>query len=658
MFVIEEELKKLPTGPGVYMHKDNLGEVIYVGKAVNLKSRVRSYFNQKTSQSDPKMRALVSNIAEFDYMTCASEMEALILECNLIKKYTPKYNVLLKDDKTYPYIQITKTEDFPRLLRTRRLVRDGNQYFGPYTNSGAILRIIKMIEEIYPLKKCRQTSFKAGVRPCLNYFIGKCKGVCIGKISKEEYEVMIREIIDILSGQDSDLIASLESRMNDASEKMEYEDAAKYRDYLTSLRQLGEIQRASMVKDRDIDILVPVITDKTRVVAQYKVRDGKLNSREITYVREEADYGGKVEKISENTKKNSKPLIHDISLTPGKLLSIFLKQHYLGLTMLPREILMPYDIEEKNLLEKAMNKVNMENVESGNDVLHKTYLVIPERGEKKALMKMAIEDSVELAKSLDERAERDKDRKNKLRKEIAEIIEKACNISGNPAVLISEGDEREYRIEAYDISNLNGLDTVGAMVVYEGKKPVKKDYRKFRIRTSEGDDYGSIRETLYRRFKRALKGDKGFSKYPDIIFIDGGLGHVRAAKAVIDAFRIGIPVVGLVKDDFHRTRAIVFEDGSEIELIKRKLLFTYCGNIQEEVHRFAITYMSGVRGKRMIKSALEEIPGVGPKRRTALLSKFGNIEAIKKASLEELLSVKGMNSKVAEEIKIFFNEKN
>lgn len=640
MFVIEEELKKLPASPGIYMHKDSLGEVIYVGKAVNIRSRVRSYF-RNVSKADPKVRALVSNIAEFDYITCATEVEALILECNLIKKYRPKYNVLLKDDKTYPYIEITTNEEFPRIIRTRRLLRDGNQYFGPYSNSGAVLRIIKMIDEIYPLKKCRQTTFRPGVRPCLNYFIGKCKGVCIGEIEKSEYRKMIDEVIDILSGRDAGLIVSLEKKMNEASEKMEYEEAAKYRDYITSLRQLGETQRASMVKDRDIDILVPVITYKTQVVAQYKVRDGKLNGREISYLREEPSY--------------SQDLLNG-AITSSELLSFFVKQHYLDLTMLPREIIVPCHIEDEALLEQVLNKVNMENAESGNDVMHKTNFLIPERGEKKALLKLASEDSIELAKTLDDRAEREIDRKDKLRQEVGEIIERACSISGNPPMLIQNDDEREYRAEAYDISNLNGLDTVGAMVVYEGRMPIRNDYRKFKIRTSEGDDYGSIREVIYRRLKRGIEGDRGFNQYPDIIFVDGGIGQVRAAKAVIDAFRMAIPVVGLAKDDFHRTRAIVFEDGSEINLKDRKLLFTYCGNIQEEVHRFAITYMSGIRGKKMIKSVLEEIPGVGSKRRTELLAKFGNIDAIKRASYEELISVKGINSRVAEEIKKFFDD--
>ena len=615
------------------MHKDSLGEVIYVGKAINLRNRVRSYF-RKTSQADPKVRAMVSNIAEFEYITCATEMEALVLECNLIKKYMPKYNILLKDGKSYPYIEITITEDYPRVFSTRNLRRDGNRYFGPYTDGAAVRSMLRMIDEMYPLKKCRQQEFRPGVRPCLNYFIGKCAGICIGEADREDYSTMISEIIDVLSGHDAKIIASLTEKMTAASERMEYEDAARYRDYIRSIRQLSETQRASMVRDRDVDILIPVITDRSNVVAQYKVREGKLSGREITYIRTDLSGGGEV--------------------SAGEVLGSFIKQYYPELTVLPREILLPVHIEDESLLEEFLDAVNSSNAEDRSDTAHRTKIIVPERGEKKALVRMASEDSIELAKSHDERAEREKERKDALREEISRIIEYACEIGGQAPVLIPDDDDREYRVEAYDISNFNGLDTVGAMVVYEGRKPVKSDYRKFKVRTAEGDDYGSLREVIYRRLKRARNGDEGFSTYPDIMFIDGGLGQVHAVKAVIDAFRIAIPVVGLAKDDAHRTRAIVFDDGREIELKGNRLLFSYCGNIQEEVHRFAITYMSGVKGKKMIKSVLEDIPGIGPKRRAMLLDEFGSIDAIKKASHEDLMKLDGMTSAVADNIIEFF----
>ena len=632
MFIIEEELSKLPTCPGVYMHKDSLGEVIYVGKAINLRNRVRSYF-RKTSQADPKVRALVSNVAEFEYITCATEMEALVLECNLIKKFMPKYNILLKDGKSYPYIEVTTAEKWPRVIRTRELKRDGNRYFGPYTDGTAVWRILRMIDEMYPFKKCRQLEFRKGVRPCLNYFIGKCPGICIGEADADQYAGMVSEITDVLSGHDARMISKLEKKMMEASENLEYEEAAKYRDYIKSIRTLGETQRASMVRDRDVDVLVPVITGKSSVVAQYKVRDGKMIGREITYIRDN-EAGG--------------------TDSAGEVLLSFIKQYYPNMSVLPREIILPVHIEDEELIEGFLNTINSANAEDRSDTMHKTRIIIPERGEKKALLKMATDDSIELSKSLDERAEREQERKDALRNEISAVIEYACSINGQAPVLIPEGDDREYRIEAYDISNFNGLDTVGAMVVYEGRKPVRSDYRKFKVRTAEGDDYGSLREVIYRRLKRARKGDEGFSTYPDIMFIDGGLGQVHAVKAVVDAFRIAIPVVGLAKDDAHRTRAIVFDDGHEIELKGNRLLFSYCGNIQEEVHRFAITYMSGVKGKKMIKSVLEDIPGIGPKRRAALLEKFGSIDAIKRASFDELMEIDGMNSRAAESIAEFF----
>ena len=641
MFDISEELKKLPKTPGVYMHKDSLGEVIYVGKAINLRNRVSSYF-RKTSQADPKVRAMVSNIAEFEYISCATEMEALLLECNLIKKYMPRYNILLKDDKSYPFIEVTTNEEYPRVISTRRLRRDGNRYFGPYTDAGAVRRILGMIDEMYQFKKCRQQEFRKGVRPCLNYFIGKCPGVCTGEADKAAYREKTDEVIDILSGKDSAVTAKLKAEMEKASEELRFEDAARYRDYIRSLKALGETQRATMIKERDADVLIPVITKKTGVVARYKVEGGRMSGREITYIR--SDHAGHAMPDSEKEMKT----------LGAEMISSFIKQYYPELSILPREIILPVHIEDEALLEEYLDNINAANAEGRTDVMHKTHFIVPERGEKRAVLKMAMEDAVKLAGTLDEKAEREAERRDALKKEIAGLIEYASSISGNAPLLIPEDDDREYRVEAYDISNFNGLDTVGGMVVYEGRKPVKNDYRKFKVRTAEGDDYGSLREVIYRRLKRARKGDEGFSTYPDIMFIDGGLGQVRAVKAVVDAFRIAIPVVGLAKDDAHRTRAIVFDDGREIDLRDNRLLFSYCGNIQEEVHRFAITYMSGVKGKKMIRSALEDIPGIGPKRRSELLNRFGSIKAIRNATYEELMEVDGMNGKAAESIIEFF----
>lgn len=631
MFDISEELKKLPTCPGVYMHKDRLGTVIYVGKAVNLRSRVRQYF-QNSSQHSPKVRSMVSNIAEFDYITCGTEMEALILECNLIKKYMPKYNILLKDDKTYPYIEVTMSEDFPRVIRTREVKRDENRYFGPYSDSTAVWRILKMIDEMYPLKKCSTLHFPENTRPCLNFFIGKCKGICVGKADREEYMEMIRDILGILGGKDAGVIRKLEGKMMEASDALKYEEAAKYRDYIRALRSLSEKQRATMVREHDIDILIPIRTHRNQIVAQYRVREGKMIGREIIYMNDETE------------------------ATREALLSAFLKQYYLSTSRIPKEVIVPVHPEEEKLISDLLNHIDEMNAKAGTDVPHKTRLYIPERGEKKAILDMTLADSVELARSLDERADRDEERKRNLRQKISELIRRAAEIDGAIPRLLEEDDEEEYRVEAYDISNMNGLDTVGAMVVYEGSRPVRNDYRKFRIRTAEGDDYGSLQEVMYRRLKRAREGDPGFSRYPDIMFIDGGLGQVHAVKAVMDAFRLTIPVVGLAKDDAHRTRAVVFTDGSEIDLKSEPLLFSYAGNIQEEVHRFAITFHRGTRGKKMTHSVLEEIPKIGPKRRKALMEKFRSIDAIRKASYEELMETEGMNSKAAESVLEFFQQ--
>lgn len=631
MFDINEELKKLPTCPGVYMHKDRLGTVIYVGKAVNLRNRVRQYF-RNSSQHSPKVRSMVSNIAEFDYITCGTEMEALILECNLIKKYMPKYNILLKDDKTYPYIEVTMSEEFPRVIRTREVKRDENRYFGPYSDSTAVWRILKMIDEMYPLKKCSTLHFPENTRPCLNYFIGKCKGICVGKADREEYLEMIRDILGILGGKDGGVIRKLEGKMMEASDALKYEEAAKYRDYIRALRSLSEKQRATMVREHDIDILIPIRTHHNQIVAQYRVREGKMIGREIIYMNDE----------TESTRE--------------ELLSAFLKQYYLSTSRIPKEVIVPVHPEEEDLISELLNHIDEMNAKAGTDVPHKTRLYIPERGEKKAILDMTLADSVELARSLDERANRDEERKKNLRQKISELIRRAAEIDGVIPRLLEEDDEEEYRVEAYDISNMNGLDTVGAMVVYEGSRPVRNDYRKFRIRTAEGDDYGSLQEVMYRRLKRAREGDPGFSRYPDIMFIDGGLGQVHAVKAVMDAFRLTIPVVGLAKDDAHRTRAVVFTDGSETDLKSEPLLFSYAGNIQEEVHRFAITFHRGTRGKKMTHSVLEEIPKIGPKRRKALMEKFRSIDAIRKASYEELMETEGMNSKAAESVLEFFQQ--
>ena len=643
MFDIEHELKRLPTTPGVYMHKDNLGCIIYVGKAVNLRNRVRQYFH-RSGKGDPKLLSMVSNIESFEYIKCATEVEALVLESNLIKKYKPKYNILLKDDKTYPYIKITTKEEFPRIYKTRRLVNDGNRYFGPYTDVDAVRNILKMIDEIYPLKKCRTTSFPKNFRPCLNYYIGKCSGMCIGNVNRQEYRDMIDNIIDLLSGHDKAVIKIIEGKMNEASSEMRYEDAAKYRDYAKALKKIGDVQRASVLSSRDADVIIPIVKGVNSAVVKYSFREGKLIGREISDVKNVLSYDKKLD---------------------GKtMIDAFIKQHYVDKCNLPKEVLLPYHLDDETLLEEFFENINHESVDgnSSKERQARTRIIVPLRGEKKDILKMAISDSIELSDSIDLRLQMERQTRSSLNEELSALIKKAKEILSDNIDSVSSYSRNvhefekldEYRIEAYDISNFNGLDTVGAMVVYEGYKPIKSDYRKFRIRTAEGDDYGSLREVIYRRLKRAKSGDSGFSIYPDLMFIDGGLGQVHAVGEIVDAFRIEIPVVGLEKDDFHKTRAIVFSDGSKINLEDNKLLWNYCSKIQNEVHRFAITYMSGVKGKNTVKSALEEIDGVGPARRRMLLEKFGTIADIKSASYEELIKTPGMNSKVAENIINYF----
>ena len=449
---------------------------------------------------------------------------------------------------------------------------------------------------------------------------------------------MIESILKILNGKDAKLIKDLKGKMLEASDKLEYEEAAKYRDYINAFKALGETQRATMASDRDVDVLLPLAAQNSQIVAQYKVREGKLLGREIHYMDEaDPELGG----------------------SGNELIEAFIKQYYTGSAKLPKEILLTEHIDEEELVKGLLDNTNAENAKAKSDTAHRTKITVPERGEKKAILDLAISDSLQVVKGLDERAERDAEKRDNLRNEITKLIKRASDIEGSVPYIIEDGDDREYRIEAYDISNMNGLDTVGAMVVYEGAKPVRNDYRKFKIKSAyaEGDDYASLQEVIYRRLKRAKDNDAGFNRYPDIFFIDGGLGQVRAVQNVVAAFRMSIPVVGLAKDDVHRTRAIIFGDGTEIELRDEPMLYSYCGRIQEEVHRFAITFQRGRRTSKMTKSALEEIPGIGPARRKELLRHFKNIESIKRASYDELLECDSISSKAAENILEYFGKK-
>ncbi len=621
MFDIKENLKNLPDRPGVYMHKDKLGNIIYVGKAVSLRNRVRQYFQPGRNMA-PKVRSMVSQIAEFEYITAGSEMEALILECNLIKKYRPKYNILLRDDKTYPYIKITN-EEFPRVIKTRRIKKDGGKYYGPYSDVGAVNMIVDLLNDSFSLKRCSAQSFPEGFRPCLNYHINQCRGICSGAVDRKEYAESVQGAREFLAGKNGKILAELKRKMTEASGELKFEEAARYRDYIEAAKSLSATQRVVMHQDTDIDIVMPAKGSEEVHMVVFFVREGKLVGRE-TY------------EMETNLGEGEKELV-----------SAFINQHYTQMTGFPKEILLTHLPEDREVLEKYLSGI------AG----HHVRIWKPQKGEKKALVDMAAKDVIEMVKTIDERAETAKERKLSLGREIFDILSKMGYEKG-------EYDGREYRAEAYDVSNTNGVDTVGAMVVFDGLRADKKGYRKFRIRTVEGqDDYASMKEMLTRRFTRVFRGDEAFEVLPDIIFMDGGRGHVSAALEVMEASGFDIPVVGMVKDDKHRTKGLIFRTGDskdggfcEISLEGKALLLRYTGRLQEEVHRFAIEYHRSVRDRNVSGSVLDEIKGIGPVRRNNLLEYFKSVESIKSASKEQLKKAPGMNSKAADSVWKYFHE--
>ncbi len=601
------------------MHKDRLGNIIYVGKAISLKNRVRQYF-QSTKNMPPKVRSMVSQIAEFEYITAGSEMEALILECNLIKKHRPKYNVLLRDDKTYPYIKITD-EEYPRIIKTRIIKKDGGRYFGPYSDAGAVNKIVDLLNSSFALKRCSAVAFPHGFRPCLNYHINQCRGICTGLVDKDEYAESVEGAREFLNGKNKTIIARLQRLMEEASQRMEYEDAAGYRDYIEAAKALSATQRVVMQHSKDIDIVIPARGTEEAHIVVFFVRDGKLVGREVY-------------EMEASSLEESKELV-----------SAFINQHYSRLPNLPKEILLTQLPDDKAVLEEYLTGLAGHNVR----------LLRPQKGEKKALVDMAAKDVIEMVKTIDERAANARERKQSLGREIFEILSRMGKLSGRY-------DGREFRVEAYDISNTNGVDTVGAMVVFNGLKADKSSYRKFKVRTVSGqDDYRSMKEVLARRFNRVFKQDAAFEVLPDIILMDGGKGHVSAALEIIDETGFDIPVVGMVKDDRHRTRALVYrkqnsQEYEEIPLKGKPLLFKYTGRIQEEVHRFAIEYHRSLRNKSAAKSVLDDIQGIGPARRAALLEHFKSIDAIKAADIDALEAVPAMNARTARAVWEYFRK--
>ena len=618
MFDFEYHLKNLPSKPGVYLMKNSLGEVIYVGKAKILKNRVKSYFQNSKNHSE-KVRVMVKHIAEFEYIVTDSEMEALILECNLIKKYSPRYNILLKDDKFYPFIKITVNDDFPRVFVTRNYSKDGSKYFGPYTNGTAVYETINLINKIFPLRTCKLLIKEGGepVRPCLNYHIKKCFGPCGGYINKEEYGKMIKDVIDILSGKDTTVLKVLQSEMEEASMNLEFEKAADLRDKILAIEAIVEKQKIFKTMEGDEDFINIYRDEKDSCVQVFFSRDGKILGREHF--------------IFENTAEDS---IEEI-------LEEFITSFYGGTAKAPRTIYV-----------RALS--NVELVEEYLTIKRgaKVWIKVPQKGQKREMLEMVKNNAQITLEKFKDKYLRDKE----INKIALEELQELLDLEIWPS-----------RIEAYDISNIQGVDSVGSMIVFEEGRSKNSDYRRFRIKTVKGaNDYDSMREILTRRFSHGLEEVKAiqesklqfsagkFSNFPDLIMMDGGKGQINIALEVLRDLNINIPVCGLVKDDKHATRGIIYNN-EELIINRSSNLMQLIRRIQDEVHRFAITYHRSLRDKRTLHSVLDDIPNVGEKRRRALLMKFGSVDNIKNATLEQLLETPSINNKAAESIYQYFN---
>ena len=620
MFDFEYHLKNLPEKPGVYIMKNSLGEIIYVGKAKILKNRVRSYFQNSKNHSE-KVRVMVKNISEFEYIITDSEMEALILECNLIKKYSPRYNIALKDDKFYPFIKITTNDDFPRVFVTRKYAKDGAKYFGPYTNGTAVYETIQLINKIFPIRTCKLIIKENGetIRPCLNYHIKKCEAPCSGYITKEKYNDMINEIMDILNGKDKSIVNNLKTEMEEASQNLEFERAAKIRDKIIAINSIVEKQKIFKTMEGDEDF-IDVYQDETDSCIQvFFSRDGKIIGREHF--------------IFENTGEDS---ISDV-------IEGFITSFYGGTAKVPKTIYVP-EISDSELLEEFLS------IKRGA----KAWIKIPQKGQKREMLEMVKNNAKITLDQFKDKFLKEKEINRISLEELRELLDL---------------DEVPFRMEAYDISNIQGVDSVGTMIVFEEGKSKNSDYRRFKIKSVKGaNDYDSMREILERRFTHGLEEikkiqekqltfSKGkFSNFPDLIMMDGGKGQINVALEVLNKLNISIPVCGLVKDDKHQTRGIIYNN-EELIINRSSNLMQMIRRIQDEVHRFAITYHRTLRDKRTLHSILEDIPNVGEKRRRNLLMKFGSVENIKNATIEELLETPSIDRKSAESIKNYFNKK-
>lgn len=610
-FDLKEELKKLPDRPGVYLMHAADDEIIYVGKAINLKRRVSSYFRAKVNRG-PKIDKMISLIDYFEYIVTDSELEALVLENTLIKEYSPKYNTMLKDDKSYPFMKVTMQEDFPRVLFARQMKRDGAKYFGPYTSAGAVKDTIELVKKLYGIRTCNKSLPKEiGVgRPCLYYQMGQCAAPCQGYISKEEYAKRIDNLLGFLNGDYKKVLRDLEAKMKEKAAAYEFEEAAEYRDLIESVQHVTGSQRVVKTGGIDRDVIAMAEKDGEIVVSVFFVRDGKLLGREHFHMTYGSGFG----------------IEADISSAKGsQVMEAFIKQYYNGTPFVPNELLVEYPVEEQELLEEWLSKLR------GGRV----HIITPMKGEKHKMIDLARENAaVVLSRDL-EKLKREEARTIGAARELADML-------GLPSA---------DRLEAFDISNTSGYQSVASMVVFEKGRARKNAYRKFKLRTVTGpDDYKSMEEVLTRRFT-----DERFDVMPDILMMDGGRGQVNVALRVLDNLNLDIPVCGMVKDDNHRTRGLYYNN-KEINFPRNSEVFGMITRLQDEAHRFAITYHKSLRGKEQVHSILDDIKGVGPARRKALMQHFKDIERIKNASVEELSAVKGITDEVAVEIYHFFHD--
>ena len=611
-FDIQEELKKLPGRPGVYIMHDEKDHIIYVGKAISLKNRVRQYF-QSSRNKGVKIEQMVTHIRRFEYIVTDSELEALVLECNLIKEHHPKYNTMLMDDKTYPFIKVTTNEAFPRVVLSRKMLKDKARYFGPYTSSQAVRDTIDLIHKLYHLRSCNRSLPKdiGKERPCLNYHIKQCDAPCQGYISREEYGKAVNEVLKFLNGNYDAVLGELEEKMNAASEALEFERAIEYRELISSVKKVAQKQKITDSSGEDRDVLAVASQEEDAVVQVFFIRGGRLIGRDHFYLR-----------ISKGE-------------STSEILNSFILQYYAGTPFIPGELMLQEEVEDRELLETWLASKRGQ----------KVTLRVPKKGTKEKLVELAQENAKMVLTKDKERLKREEGRTIGAVKEIASLLD------------IGE----IVRMEAYDISNTNGFESVGSMVVYERGRPKRNDYRKFKIKGIKGaDDYGSMREVLTRRFTHGLKERKEnvelgkFTAFPDLILMDGGKGQVNVALQVLDELHLDIPVCGMVKDDHHRTRGLYYHN-EEIPIDRSSEAFRLITRIQDEAHRFAIEYHRQLRGKGQVHSILDDIEGIGPARRKALMREYLSLDDIKKASVEELAKIPSMNEKAAESVYKFFH---